>query len=115
MSEYFVLSSIKRWLDSGEWINNIPDFHQLLSHDQDELVDAMIQAAMGTFTRNWMEIKKLFLLYIYNSSSSPYFMSNCIFARNEYQPNTGNLSHIHLILVNNKKLTQEQKQDWGSY
>ena len=65
MSEYFELSPIKRWLDSGEWINNILDFHQLFPHDQDELVDAMIQAAMGTFTRNWMEIKKLFLLYIY--------------------------------------------------
>ena len=60
MSEHFGLSPIKRWLDSGEWINNIPDFHQLLPHDQDELVDAMNQAAMGTFTRNWMEIKKLF-------------------------------------------------------
>ena len=52
MSEHFGLSPIKRWLDSGEWINNIPDFHQLLPHDQDELVDAMNQATMDTFTKS---------------------------------------------------------------
>ena len=88
MSGYFGLSPIKRWLDSGEWINNIPDFHQLLPHDQDELVNTMHQAAMGTFIRNWIQII-IFLLYVYNSSS-PYPMTNCIFARDEYQPNTGN-------------------------
>ena len=32
MSKHFGLSPITRWLDSGEWINDIPDFHQLLPH-----------------------------------------------------------------------------------
>ena len=110
MSEHFGLSSIKQWLDSGDWIENFPDFHELLPHDQEELVDGMNQAAMGLFTRNWMEVKKLFLLYLYNSDSSPYPCSDCIFARDEYQPDTGNLSHMHLMQgINKAKLTQEQK------
>ena len=37
-------------------------------------------------------------------------MANCIFARDEYQPNTGNLSHIHLMIgINKEKMTQKQK------
>ena len=58
MSENFGLSPIKQWLDSGDWIENFPDFHELLPHNQEELVNGMNQAAMGLFTRNWMEVKK---------------------------------------------------------
>ena len=40
-------------------------------------------------------------------------MANCIFARDEYQPNTGNLSHIHLMLRINKEKndSETERQD----
>ena len=65
-------------------MKNFLDFHEMFPHDQDELVNGMNQAAMVFFTRNWMEVKKLFLLYLYNSDSSPYPCTDCIFARDEY-------------------------------
>ena len=47
-----------------------------------------------------MEVRDFFLSYITDSTSSPQGIPTVshIFARDEYQKDTENLSHIHLIL-----------------
>ena len=58
----------------------------------------MLQASAGLFLRNWQEVRKLFIDYIRKSPTSPYNKVLSIFARDEYQKDGGNLSHIYLIL-----------------
>ena len=58
----------------------------------------------------WMEVRKIFILYFYTSSTSPYHPSEAIFSRDEYQSDTGNLPHIHLMIsLDLESMSVEQK------
>ena len=71
---------------------------------------AVVQSAGVLLLRNWQEVSTLFIEYIRKSPSSTYLNVNSIFVRYEHQKDTGNLSHIHLILqINWKVLSEEEK------
>ena len=66
---------------------------------------------MYYFLCNWQEVCKLFIDHLRKSPTSPYRRVLSIFARNEYQKEAGNLSHIHLILqVDWKVMNQSEKE-----
>ena len=46
-----------------------------------------------------MEIRKLFLKYLCENPTCPFSSVSSMFARDKYQGDTGNLSHIHLMLA----------------
>ena len=56
------------------------------------------QVAMPLLLCNWMEVRKLFLEYLYDSPTCQYTPVNTIFARDEYQSDVGNLPHIHMMI-----------------
>ena len=59
--------------------------------------------------RIWEEFSKLFLEFITKSTLSPYCNVKATFARREYQYNSGNLAHSHIIItINEKKKPNEQ-------
>ena len=59
---------------------------------------AMAQSASVLILRNWMEVRKLFISYLYTSSTSPYHPADAIFSRDEYQSDVGNLPHMHMLI-----------------
>ena len=96
---HFGTKYIKEWLDNDEWHNYYPEFHLLTTDDKFELQVPLDQSAVGLLLRNWMEVRKLFLEYLCESRSSPFSPVDSMFARDEYQGDTGNLPHIHLMMA----------------
>lgn len=96
--KHFGTSPIKNWVDSEAWIPFFPDYDQIPTSDRKEIKEAVLQASGVLLLRNWQEVCKLFIDYLRKSPSSPYKSVLSIFARNEYQKEVGNLSHIHLML-----------------
>ena len=56
-----------------------------------------------------MEVRKIFIKYLYTSSTSPYNPSDAIFSRDEYQSDVGNLPHMHMMIsMNTLEMNEEQ-------
>ena len=96
--KHFGVKCIKLWVDSGDWKFNYPGFFRLTDLEQDEICRAVEQSSGGLILINWMETRALFLQYILKSKSSCFKSVADIFARDEYQQDKGNLSHIHAII-----------------
>ena len=87
-----------------------PDYHILTESQQIEIDNSVQRASAGLLLRLWEEVSKLFLDFLTTSTNSPYKNVKATFSRREYQSNSGNLAHAHIILaVNWLKLTEEQK------
>ena len=66
---------------------------------------------MSLLLRNWIEVRKLFLEYLYDSPTCPYAPVNAMFARDEYQSDVGNLPHIHMMLsIEIDSLNEDQQR-----
>ena len=108
---HFGVKGVKRWVDSCNWEKNYEGFYDLNTSAQDEIRKSMSQASSTLLLRNWQEVSKLFVEYLQRSPTSPFCRVGGIFVRYEYQKDTGNLSHIHLILqVKWDELTPEEKE-----
>ena len=58
-----------------------------------------------------MEVRRLFILYLYTSPSSPYNPADAILSRDEYQSDVGNLPHMHLMIaLDIESMDSEQKE-----
>ena len=97
-SEHFGMSHIKRWIDGTLWESNYPGLESFSLQDKAEISKGLKQSASGLLLRNWMEVRKIFIKYLYTSSSSPYNPSDAIFSRDEYQSDVGNLPHMHMMV-----------------
>ena len=61
--------------------------------------------------RVWEEVSKIFLDFFTQSKNSPYKHVNATFSRREYQSNSDNLTHSHIILaINWECLTIEERE-----
>ena len=110
-SQHFGLRKIKKWIDEKGWKDQFPKYNELNDNDQKEIDEAMRQSAAGLMLRIWEEVSKLFLDFLTTSPHSPYKNINATFARREYQSNSGNLAHSHIILaVDWEVLSTEEKQ-----
>ena len=80
-------------------------------HEQEEVIEAVTQASAGVLLRQWIEVKKAFISYLYSSPLSPYSPVDSIFVRDEYQTDQGNLFHINLMLeIKMSELDEIQKK-----
>ena len=78
-SEHFGMSHIKRWIDDCFWERNYPSFESFSIAEKSEISRGLTQSASGLLLRNWMEVRKIFIKYLYTSSTSPYHPSDAIF------------------------------------
>ena len=61
--------------------------------------------------RVWEEVSKIFLDFLTQSKNSPYKNAKATFSRREYQSNSGNLAHSHIILaINWERLIIEERE-----
>ena len=65
--------------------------------EKSEIGRGMKQSASGLLLRNWMEVRNIFIKYLYTRESSPYNRSDD-FSRDEYQSDIGNLPHMHMMI-----------------
>ena len=104
------LKPLRNWLETKGWRNVFPGYCDLTDSVQKEIDDAINQAAAGLMLRIWEETSKIFLDYLTQSKNSPYRNVKATFSRREYQSNSGNLSHAHIIIaVNWDALTVEER------
>ena len=97
-SEHFGTKILKQWIDGDEWKDLFPGYNSIHDDHRPEIHTSMQQCAATLLLRNWQETSKIFIDYLRNSESSPFRRCGSIFARNEYQKDVGNLSHIHLMV-----------------
>lgn len=57
-----------------------------------------MQSASAILLQNWMEVRLIFITYLYTSTSSPYHPSEAIFSCDEYQADVGNLPYMHMMI-----------------
>ena len=109
--EHFGMKYIKRWIDGNLWEQNLHEFVNCTDEEKDEVRKGLKQSAAGLLHRNWVEVKMIFIKYLFTSESSPYTPSDAIFSRDEYQGDVGNLPHMHmLIAVKHSELSEEQME-----
>ena len=69
---HFGVKGIKYWIESNHWEKIFENFYQLDSTSQAEIREAVTKAASTLLLRNWQEVSKLFVEYLYKSPSSPF-------------------------------------------
>ena len=77
--EHFGMSMIKRWIDGQLWEQYFPNFETFRSDEQSEVRRGIHQSASGLLLQNWMEVRKIFIQYLYSSPSSPFHPAEEIF------------------------------------
>ena len=97
MRQHFGTKPIREWLDSDEWKEHYPRWESYTSTQQREIKQSLHQAASGLFLRVWEEVSAIFIDFLRNGKESPFAEMLAAFARKEYQPEAGNLSHIHFL------------------
>ena len=110
-ARHFGTKIIKLWIDGDDWKSKFEGYKDLSDLDRHEIDNGMQQAAAGLLLRNWQETCKIFLDYLKNSPTSPFRRTGSMFARNEYQKDAGNLSHIHMMIeVKWDEMTMEERK-----
>ena len=96
--KHFGIKKLRHHLKNGDWKREIENWSDFSESDQNEFSKALEQSAAGLLLRNWMEVRKVFFEYILRAKEGPFKHVISIFARDEYQPEKGNLSHNHSIV-----------------
>ena len=71
-STHFGVKAIKNWIDDCMWNKYFHGYQNLTSQENNEIKGALDQAASGLLLRNWMEVRKILIDYLYSSPSCPY-------------------------------------------
>ena len=73
-----------------------------------EVDDTINQTSAGLMLWIWEEASKLFSEFINKSTHSPHCNVKAMFTRKEYQSNSGNSTHSHIIIaIKEKELSTE--------
>ena len=95
---------------SEQWTHHYPDYAALDPREQAELKYAMEEASGPVLLRNWIEVRTLVLQWFKEQLT---FLGACgaIFSRDEYQKESGNLFHEHLVFaIKRSSLSTEADQ-----
>ena len=118
--QHFGIKMVKEYIDSDQCVNNylelyskkFPREKELSENFKVELKKAFEEAARNLIVRNWMEIRVLLIKYISESEERPAGEVLKIFVRDEYQPDVGNLSHLHMLITLRQKYEDEKGREW---
>ena len=105
--EHFGIKNIKRYVDSCDSLQNYLNFHMshhpkssvLSEYAKNEVRMSLQEAARNLIVRNWMEVRLLLISYLMKSPEKPLGDVLKLFARDEYQNDVGNLSHLHMLIA----------------
>ncbi len=106
-SRHFGVRKIKNYIDSGEALENykaylkreFPSMRPLSAVAVEEVKLSLNEAGRNLIVRHWLEVKRFLLEYLLNSPELPAGKIRKLFARDEYQEDKGNLSHVHMLLT----------------
>ena len=92
-----------------DWKDTYPEYNKLLHCDK-KLIDASLnQYFSGLLLILWKEVSKLFPDFLKKIPRSQYKNMKAVFSRRDYQSNSGNLVHAHIIIaVDWDKLSEEE-------
>lgn len=102
------------WKESKKWTRNVEGYNtSFATFHRDDVDRSMEMAYSHILTRCWLETRKFWLQFIMNSTSTDLGAVTHAFFRDEYQGNSGNLSHIHgLVRLSRGGRTEEQFLDF---
>eukprot|EP00957_Ditylum_brightwellii_P011649 880090-Ditylum_brightwellii.AAC.1 len=89
-AKHFGMKFLKLYLATGKWKECYPDFYKKTVSEQEEIAIAMEHAFGSIIFRQWIQVRKLFLEYLLHSITSKIGPVANIFARDEYQKDSGN-------------------------
>ena len=98
-TRHFGLRKIRKWITEKRWKDSFPNYHNLSQLEQEEIDKAYNQSSSSLIVRVWEEVSKLFLNFLTTSENSPFKKILALFARREYQKESGNVAHGHIILA----------------
>ena len=104
---------LHQWKECKEWTSMIPGYSDLSTIQREDVHLSMEMAYSNILTRSWLEVRKFWIRFIMKSTSSCLKKVIVGFFRDEYQPEIGNLSHIHaLIGLLRKDMSDEEFKDF---
>ncbi|MDB4430361.1 hypothetical protein N9140_00205, partial [bacterium] len=92
------LAHLHEWKNSMKWAEIIPNYESLSSSERLEIKQAVEEAYGVQVFSAWGAVKYMFLRYL-KTQCTRLKTNTAIFARDEYQKDTGNLCHNHLIFA----------------
>ena len=100
---------LHHWKKSGNWKCFFPGFDYKSEIDKAEITRAIDEASGPIFLRNWVEVRTLILQYLRDHES---FLGEnlAIFSRDEYQSESGNLFHEHMVFAILRRLDAETER-----
>ena len=93
------LKHITEWKRSRKWLEKLPGYKYFNENTINELCHAMEEATAPTLFRNWIETRAIFLEQLLIKVSIHGGKCKVFFSRDEYQGESGNLPHMHFVLV----------------
>ena len=86
------------WKKSEGYTKMIDGWSHLPRHVKDELSRSFEMSYLSIVSRSWLEVRKLLLEFVIRSTSSILGRVVPAFFRDEFQEESGNLSHIHGLI-----------------
>ena len=90
---------LHKWKESKKWKSCLPLGDSFSCMDNEDVERSMEMVYSHVLTRCWLEVRKLWLNFIMYSTSTMLNKPKISFFRDKYQPECGNLSHIHGLLA----------------
>ena len=115
-SRHFGVWPIKHWVDSGRALESykdylrteFPDLNELSTKSSSEVQMALSEASRSLIVRHWLEVKTFIVRYLLKSTELPLGKVFRLFGRDEFQGDTGNLPHMHLLVTLEKDYATEE-------
>lgn len=105
------LRHLHAWKESTGWTKNIPGYESMTPQQKEEIKLAMEKAYGVHIFENWNAVKFLLLCH-FRDHLTVLGTTTAIFARDEYQNDSGNLCHNHLILAIDKSSMGEDSEKY---
>ena len=93
------LKHITEWKRGKKWLEKLPDYKHFSEEYLRELSQSMEEATGPVLFRNWIETRSIFLEHLLKKVSGYGGKCEVFFSRDEYQANSGNLPHMHFVIV----------------
>ena len=99
------------WVKSLHWLSHIHGHENMSSYDIDELHRSMEESAASIKLRQWIQFRAAYISQQFQKISVKGGKAVAIFARDEYQALSGNLPHLHYVVVIDKKALGPNAQE----
>lgn len=92
------IRQLYNWKEGKKWIDMITDSTHMSDLEINDIRKSMDMAYSHVLSRTWLEVRELWVEFILRSTTTKVGPVQLGFFRDEYQGESGNLSHIHAIV-----------------